>query len=331
MSRGRNFKFTMDYNKEQWDFLSKLQTYRLCSYLVQYKENLKIHGYIKFTNPRYLSAVKTLLRETAEVELTKLEPSTFKLAIGNNPHFESGPLKKKKHEIIEENAQLKNENATIKTQLNGFMESFGEEKMKQLMEICLTVAKNNPTTTNIINNVNNVNNGTINNNRFNLNMFLNEHCKDAMDIYDFINGIDINLDDILAFKRLSHAEAVARIFDKAYKDVEVSKRPIHCTDLKRETFYVRNEKQWINDETKKLTEKAMNILSSRSFNNLYQWKVANPDYMNDEDLKTEYATLMRSVLGAVYDWQFEENYKTFIHKIAKTIYIDKPAAMALMR
>lgn len=327
MSRGRNFKFTMDYNKEQWDYLSKLHIYNLCNYLVEYTDNNKIYGYIKFTNPRYLSAVKTLLRETAEVEITKQEPTTFKIAIGNNPYYESGVLKKKKHEIVEENKQLKNENNSIKTQLNEFMESFGEEKMKQLMEICLTVAKNNPTTTNIINNVNN---GTINNNRFNLNMFLNEHCKDAMDIYEFINGIDINLDDVLSFKRLSHTEAVTRIFDKAYKEVEISKRPIHCTDLKRETFYVRNENQWINDETKRLTEKAMDLLSSRSFKELYQWKNANPNYMNDEELKTEYSRIMRSMLGAVTDWELAENHKKFIHSIAKTVYIDKSMARALI-
>ncbi len=357
MSKSRAFQFncTTEYPSD----LSKLMQFQdcdTCEYMCAYEANNHITGFIRFTNPITLGTLHKMLNKYLNldvvVEREKNNDQYYKTQITlHKNHIEYGkPAKKtvknahlikqienqekileKQEKILEKQEKqiecLGNENTKIVTMLSDFVESFGEEKMKQLMEICLTVAKNNPTTTNIINNVNN---GTINNNRFNLNMFLNEHCKDAMDIYEFINGIDINLDDVLSFKRLSHTEAVTRIFDKAYKEVEISKRPIHCTDLKRETFYVRNENQWINDETKRLTEKAMDLLSSRSFKELYQWKNANPNYMNDEELKTEYSRIMRSMLGAVTDWELAENHKKFIHSIAKTVYIDKSMARALI-
>ncbi len=356
MSKSRAFQFKYINATNDWSNIMQLQQCDTCEYMCAYETtNNHIHGFVRFTNPITSGTLHKLLNKylnsDVEVDREKNNDQYYKsqLQIYTN-HIEYGkPAKKniknahlikqienqekileKQEKILEKQEKqietLGNENTKIVSMFNEFVESFGEEKMKQLMEICMTVAKNNPTTI-----INNVNNGTINNNRFNLNMFLNEHCKDAMDIYDFINGIDINLEDVLLFKRMSHTEAVTRIFDKAYKEVEVNKRPIHCTDLKRETFYVRNDKQWINDETKKLTEKAMDILSNRSFKNLHKWKSANPDYIVDEDLKTEYSKIMRNLLGAVTDREVEENHKTFVHAIAKTIYIDKPAALTLMR
>lgn len=249
-------------------------------------------------------------------------------------------IEEKERDIEEKEKQietLEEENSVITTVLrqnqdvlNNFIEAYkaakdnDAEQMKQIMELCITIAKNTPTTTNIINATNNNNNT---NNSFNLNFFLNEQCKDAMDIFEFVKGIHINLDDIMMFKNVSHAEGVTRIFDKAYKDVELQKRPIHCTDVKRETLYVRNEDRWINDETKKLIERAMDLLSNRSFRELYQWKNANPGYMESEDLMTEYSIIMRNLLGGRTDNEIEENHKKFIRNIARTAQVDKTKSL----
>jgi hypothetical protein len=249
-------------------------------------------------------------------------------------------IEEKERDIEEKEKQietLEEENSVITTVLrqnqdvlNNFIEAYkaakdnDAEQMKQIMELCITIAKNTPTTTNIINATNNNNNT---NNSFNLNFFLNEQCKDAMDIFEFVKGIHINLDDIMMFKNVSHAEGVTRIFDKAYKDVELQKRPIHCTDVKRETLYVRNEDKWINDETKKLIERAMDLLSNRSFRELYQWKNANPGYMESEDLMTEYSIIMRNLLGGRTDNEIEENHKKFIRNIARTAQVDKTKSL----
>ena len=317
MSKSRAFKF--NYNTDAKADLTKLRQIQhsdTCEYMCAYECNSEVTGFIRFTNPIIISTVQKMLNNclnvVVRVDRERNNDQYYKtqLLVYDN-HIEYGePAKKiiknshlikqienqeklleKQEKLLEKQEKqlenLEDEHSKITTILTDFIESFkvaDEDKFKQLMDVCITVARNNPTT--IINHNNN--NNTINN-RFNLNLFLNEHCKDAMDIYEFINGIDINLDDVLMFKRVGHTEAVTRIFDKAYKEVEINKRPIHCTDLKRETFYVRNENQWINDETKKLTEKAMDLLSSRSFKELCQWKKANPDYMNDEELKTEYS------------------------------------------
>ncbi len=355
MSKSRAFKFNYEIkNTNNWTGLKQLQNNDTCEYMCAYETNDGVTGFVRFTNPITISTVHKMLQkylnQDVEVEREKNNDQYYKSQIMlHSNHIEYGEparkiiknshllkqiesqeklLEKQEKLLVKQEKQLENledEHTKITTLLTDFIESFkvaDEDKFKQLMDVCITVARNNPTT--IYNN-----NNTINN-RFNLNLFLNEHCKDAMDIYEFINGIDINLDDVLMFKRVGHTEAVTRIFDKAYKEVEINKRPIHCTDLKRETFYVRNDNQWINDETKKLTEKAMDLLSSRSFKELYQWKKANPDYMNDEELKTEYSKIMRQLLGAVTDLELAENHKKFIHNIAKTVYIDKSVALNLV-
>lgn len=258
MSRGRIFIFELDFDETEWNYLCEMHNNGLCDYFIGYVVNrTTIHGYIRFSNARYLNAIKSLLHNKAKVMVSKTELTEFKTAIGISPYYESGFFKCKKNEIAEENKKLSDKNKDLEEEnsvittvlrqnqdvLNNFIDAYkaakdnDAEQMKQIMELCITIAKNTPTTTNIIN-ATNTNNNTNNNNNnsFNLNFFLNEQCKDAMDIFEFIRGIHINLDDVMMFKNVSHAEGVTRIFDKAYKDVELQKRPIHCTDVKRETL-----------------------------------------------------------------------------------------------
>jgi hypothetical protein len=148
------------------------------------------------------------------------------------------------------------------------------EKLKQITDICLTLAKNSPSITNN----NTTNNNTINNNKFNLNIFLNETCKNAINLIDFVKGIQIELQDLLLYNKVGHADAVSKIFDNAYKKLEPSMRPVHCTDVKRETVYVRDENKWLNDENKEVSEKALTIISLKSLNKMNIWKEANPYY-----------------------------------------------------
>ena len=182
----------------------------------------------------------------------------------------------------------------------------------------MTIAKNTPTT---ITNANN--NNTTNNTKFNLNFFLNEQCKDAMNLVDFAKSIKIKLEDIMLYKKIGHAEAVSQIFDNAYKNMDLKMRPMHCTDVKRETLYIRSEDKWINDETKELSEKAIDIISNNSFRQIKQWKEANPDYMTNEEKKQEYTILMKQLVGGSSDREMDENLKKIFKNISKNTQIDK--------
>jgi hypothetical protein len=192
------------------------------------------------------------------------------------------------------------------------------EQIKQISNICMTIAKNTPTT---ITNANN--NNTTNNTKFNLNFFLNEQCKDAMNLVDFAKSIKIKLEDIMLYKKIGHAEAVSQIFDNAYKNMDLKMRPMHCTDVKRETLYVRNEDKWVNDESKEFAEKAIDIISNNSFRQFKQWKEANPDYMTNEEKKQEYTILMKQLVGGSSDREMDENVKKILKNISKNTQLSK--------
>ncbi len=122
------------------------------------------------------------------------------------------------------------------------------------------------------------------------------------------------------FKTHSHADSITRIIENALNGMEITKWPIHCTDLKRETLHVKEDDKWINDKTKQVTGKAIQAVASRSFKGINMWKDANPDYSESEDLKTEYAVLVKNLLGANRE---EENKDKIIRNISRITHLDK--------
>ena len=121
-----------------------------------------------------------------------------------------------------------------------------------------------------------VNNSTTNN-QFNLNFFLNETCKDAMNLQEFIDNIKITFEELLTIGNAGFVNGVSDIFIKQLRDLEVTKRPIHCTDLKRETIYFKEEDSWNKDKN---NEKLKNIIEKVEYKNvaaLHQWCNENPD------------------------------------------------------
>jgi hypothetical protein len=224
-----------------------------------------------------------------------------------------------KTNLVNENEKLTNQFVEHQSNIISQLLKLKEDEhaqIKQLVSLCLEHAKNNPTI------INSTTNNTINN-KFNLKIFLNEQCKDAVNLIDFAKGIHIKLQDLSLYNNLGHADAVTRIFDNAYKKLDLKMRPIHCTDLKRETLYVRNENEWLNDETKEISEKAMEIVSNNSFTQIKQWKDANPDYEINDRKKNEYVLLMRNVLGCSSTAEENANKKKILKNLSKNTILNK--------
>ena len=196
------------------------------------------------------------------------------------------------------------------------METFQET----MQEVCKNGINNNSS---IVNQVNS------NNKTFNLNVFLNEYCKDAVNIFDFARSIQIELEDVLLFKKLGHVEAVSQIFDKAYKNLDLKMRPMHCTDVKRETLYVRNDDKWVNDDSKELSKGAIEKISNNSYSKMELWKEANPDYMTNENKKNDYIMLLKELIGGSSDRDFEENAKRIMKNVAKNTQIDRTTTLVV--
>ena len=145
------------------------------------------------------------------------------------------------------------------------------EQCKQQSELIIKLADREP--------INNISNNTTNNNqKFNLNFFLNETCKDAMNIHEFIENIKITFHDLMAIGETGFVNGVSDIFVKQLRDLEVNKRPIHCTDAKRETIYLKENDSWNKDD--KDNNKLKDIIEKVEYKNvaaLHQWCNENPD------------------------------------------------------
>jgi len=175
----------------------------------------------------------------------------------------------------------------------------------------------------IIPRMGNITNNTMNNttNNFNLNVFLNEKCKDALNISDFIDSLKITLDDLLFSKKNGISRGITDVMIKGLKELDVYKRPIHCTDIKRDTMYIKDEDKWHKDENHATMKNTIVKIADKERSALYQWANDNPDWIETESKQIEYLTMVRSICEPIENY---ENYERKIIKhIEKEIVVDK--------
>ena len=175
----------------------------------------------------------------------------------------------------------------------------------------------------IIPKVGNITNNTTNNttNNFNLNVFLNEKCKDAINISDFIDSLKITIDDLLFSKKNGISRGITDVMIKGLKELDIYKRPIHCTDIKRDTMYIKDEDKWHKDENHTTMKNTIVKIADKERTALYQWANDNPDWIETEQKQIEYLTMVRSICEPIENY---ENYERKIIKhIEKEIIVDK--------
>ena len=210
------------------------------------------------------------------------------------------------HRLIQENQELRS-----------FMTEQSQattEQNKELMKTIADLAKNNNTTNQTVN-------GNVNNNKFNINLFLNEKCKDAMNFADFIKNITVSNEDLENNAQLGFVNGISKIIMDNLKQLNICDRPIHCSDAKRETMYIKDDDKWEKEEdTKKLTS-AIQLVSKKSVTTLVNWQDTNPDY---KDMDSEFSNkcigmLQQSIAGN----SREVLYPKVIRTLAKETMIDK--------
>jgi hypothetical protein len=198
--------------------------------------------------------------------------------------------------------------------------------MKQNQELQQTVVEQQKQYTETINEmipkIGN-NNTTNNNNQFNLQFFLNEQCKDALNITDFMRSIELNMNDLVQTGKLGYVEGMSRIFVKALKDMDVTERPIHCTDIKRETVYIKDEDKWEKDDDEKSKmRKTIRNIENKNLKMLPKWQEENPEHRNLESKKSnEFMELSITALGGQDDKDKSE--KKIMKNILKEVVVDK--------
>jgi hypothetical protein len=168
---------------------------------------------------------------------------------------------------------------------------------------------------------------TINNNShnksFNLNVFLNETCKDAMNIMDFVNSIKIQLSDLEKVGELGYIEGISNIILKNLKELDVTKRPVHCTDKKREVLYIKDEDKWEKDEEKTKIRKVIKKVATKNACLLPKFKEQHPDCSKSSSkFSDQYNKIIVESMGGSGDNDSEKEEK-IIKKIAKEVLIEK--------
>ena len=182
----------------------------------------------------------------------------------------------------------------------------------QIIELCKS------TNNTIITNNTNVNS---NNKTFNLNVFLNETCKDAMNIMDFIDSIKLQLCDLENVGKLGYIEGISKIIVKNLKEMDVHKRPVHCSDSKREVMYIKDDNKWEKDnEEKTKLRKLIKRVAHKNSRLIPKYKEAHPDC--DTTLSEQYNKLIIEAMGGLGD-NLKEKEDKIIHRIAKEVTIDK--------
>jgi hypothetical protein len=164
--------------------------------------------------------------------------------------------------------------------------------------------------------VGNTNNTINNNQKFNINVFLNEQCKDAINLSDFIKSLHVTLEQLDFTNKNGLADGISKTIIDNMSKLSIYERPMHCTDVKRETLYIKENNAWSKDVAKEKVKSVIKKTSSKNYNALMDWKTLNPDFMKSED-KTDYFTKTISTIGKSTDSIDEK----VIKKLCKEIYV----------
>ena len=170
-----------------------------------------------------------------------------------------------------------------------------------------------------------VNNITNTNNNLNINMFLNEKCKDALNLMDFVNNLEIHITDVEYVGKHGFVEGISKIFTNGLKQLDMYKRPIHCTDLKRETLYIKDEDKWEKEtEDKKRITKAITRVANKNIQQISQWYNAHPECnVHNSSAYDLHLNIMKQSMGGATYSEIDRNTSKIVRNIAKNVLIPK--------
>ena len=248
----------------------------------------------------------------------------YKCECGKNyQHRQSLYNHKKKCDFIDKEKDDNSKEEIINNELdNNFLVNKEEnvDYKSMFLEMINENKELRKTITEMIPNMGNNNNNTINSNnkqKFNINVFLNEKCKDAISMDEFIDKIEVSMKNLLTTKEKGQVYGISNIIMENMNKLSLYERPLHCTDKKRETLYVKNN-EWEKDDSKEHINKALKKVESKQLKNLNVWLETHPNYMNNSLEQEEFAKLMSECGKSIDDGR-----EKIIKKLCDNVYIEK--------
>jgi len=170
-----------------------------------------------------------------------------------------------------------------------------------------------------------INNNTTNNNNFNLQMFLNVQCKDALNITEFVESLQPKIEDLENTGRLGYVEGISKIFLNGLEGLDINKRPIHCSDQKRETIYIKDNNVWEKEtENRDKLKLAIKTVASKNIKQIPIWQKQNPDCFDSSSKKNDqYLRIVSNSMNGLTAEETQKNYDKIISKLAKEVVIQK--------
>jgi hypothetical protein len=299
---------TLTSKKEETNFICDK-----CDYKCSKKYNLDRH----FLTDKHKRIHFGFILDTKKEENEQKEENYNYICCCGNKYKYSQGLSKHKIKCKQNNEYLISENPDKKDELINYLIKENQEFKNLILEI---VKKDT------ITNNNNITNTNSHNKTFNLQFFLNETCKDAMNIMDFVDSIKIQISDLEKVGKIGFVEGISKIIVQNLNSLDETKRPVHCTDSKREVMYVKDEDKWEkeNDEKVKL-RKAIKKVAHKNSKMLSEYRTKNPDCLKSTSkVSDQYNKLVFEVLGGKGDNDLEKEDK-IIKNIAKEVTIDSKA------
>ena len=296
-------------------FICECCEYNCCK-LSEYNKHLLTNKHKILQNPTHLNNQKT-----------------YKCICGKNYKHSSTLYAHKKKNNCQENivslTNLIDDKLTINTNdgqqqlIEYLMKENSEFKQlmidqnKHMMELAKHSGNNNSNV-----NINNTNN---NNKTFNLNFFLNETCKNAMNIEEFVSSIKVSLDDLENTGRQGYIEGISSIILNKLKNLNHYDRPIHCADQKREILYIKNNNQWFKEsEEKPLLTKAIKTIANENIKQIKTWRDKNPDCTASDSKKNNlYLKIVSNSMNGSTSEESSKNIHKIISNVAKEVVISK--------
>jgi len=259
-------------------------------------------------------------------DLVPKSSTQYKCLCGKIYKYDSGYYRHKKSCKIENDKDIYTQNSTV----NFITPELVMELIKDNKEMKQIILEQNNTINSLVKtgiSNNNVNTNSLNNNNnktFNLQFFLNETCKDAMNIMDFVDSIKLQLGDLEKVGEIGYVQGISNIITSNLKALDVTQRPVHCTDKKRETMYIKDENKWEKeDDNKSKLRKAIKSIANKNIRLLPQFREKHPDY-NDSDSKIsdKYCKMVIEAMGGAGNNDLEKEDR-IIHNISKCTTIEK--------
>ena len=189
------------------------------------------------------------------------------------------------------------------------------DQNKTIIELAKKSGSYNTTNTNCGNN----------NKTFNLQLFLNETCKDAINMSDFVNQIKVSLSELEETGKIGYAEGISKVFIKNLNDIDYNERPLHCSDSKRETIYIKEDDKWTkDDENKTCLTKAIKQVANKNIKKIAEWQKQHPSYSDPDSKENDkYMKIVLNSMSGSTKEESEKNYEKIARNIAKEVVIKK--------